>query len=155
MPKPFAITTGVHNANDVDWLWEEEGIDLAWEEHLETCPNEYHDFCGPETQGTTLYGNWVKEKGQYHPKRGGEFAAIYNPDHNTIQVVSSRYVIKCYHCSPCYPGQGDVDTSGDMWAYCLPPDMMREEWVKENAHRIYQYDRTGRSHYWKKFKQAS
>ena len=66
-----------------------------------------------------------------------EYAARYNPDHNTIQIIWSRYAISCRFCSPCYPGQGDIDSPGmETLAYCLPPELMSEEWWEENKDRI-------------------
>lgn len=131
------IITGVHNFSDTK-LYDCEFIDLTWEEHLKECKNKDHDFCGPQETDRCLFGSWIKKKGLYQPKRGGLYAAIYNTDHNTVQVVKSRFAIQCNRCSPCYPGQGDVDTPGDLWAYCLPPELFREEWLKENGHRIYE-----------------
>ena len=38
------------------------------------------------------------------------------------QVVWSKQTKRCTLCSPCYPGQGDLDTPGDFLSYDLPPE---------------------------------
>ncbi len=153
--KSFNAITGVHSASNIEWMWETNYIDLSWIEHLKECKSKYHDNCGPQEQGTSLFGGWGRKKGRYYPKCGGEYAAIYNPDYNTVQVIRSKFLIQCNFCSPCYPNQGDVDTPGNVWAYCLPPDLMGEGWLKENGHRIYEYIKTRRSHYWRKWQKAA
>ena len=131
------ITTGVYNANDVEWMWDDPSIDLDWEEHLKECKNEEHDDCGPQEPGDQLFGEWTKDKeDKYVPDMTGEYAAIFNSDHNTIQVLWSRYTIRCHHCSPCYPGQGDVDHDGVLIAYSLPYELMSQYWLDENGHRM-------------------
>ena len=156
---PHNITTGVFNCNELEqWLFDEEGIDLEYEEWLSEHDPEEEEYVGPAFQGTTLYGAWKKDKdGLYVPdKRAKEdFAAIYNGDpYYTVQVVWSRWAIQCGWCSPCYPGQGDPSSrKGDVWAYVLPPDYMAEEWLLENQDRYWQYRRSCRGNwYWKKRK---
>ncbi len=169
-------TTGVVQNNHVEFLYEDadQGIDLAWEEHLAECrgqcskchcnhdsppvpdegaepdngkcecyratpghaydPSDDHDGCGPEEQGTVLAGSWVKvyppghpehttldawgkrifEVGSkpnlygYVPDREGEYAAIVGEIY--AQVVWSKRVVRVRSlCSPCFPGQADVD----------------------------------------------
>ena len=133
-------TTGVHCGNDIEhWDDVDQGIDLDWEEHTKECPTYKEEGsceCYLEA-GTTLFGAWKKnDEGQYEPDPEGEYSAIYNPDENTIQVVRSKYRIACNLCSPCYPNQGDVDSPGDLLAFMLPPDMMREDWVTDNQERF-------------------
>lgn len=132
--------TGVHNANDIEhWDDIEQGIDLDYEAHTKECETYQQEGsceCFTDT-GTTLIGSWKKDtEDKYEPNPDGEYSAIYNPDYNTIQVVRSKYTIKCAPCSPCYPGQGDVDSPGDLIGFMLPPDMMREEWVTNNKERF-------------------
>ena len=151
--KPNCIITGVHDANSIAWLWDEEDIDLAWKLHLEECLEEDHCDCYCDNGSSIrLYGSWKSSKGIFTPSRTGEFSAIFNPDSNTLQVLRSNYVIRCNHCSPCFPGQGDVDSDGEIWAYCLPPDYMDEKWILENGHRVYQRMKSRRgNYYWKKW----
>ena len=132
--------TGVHNGNDIrHWDDFNDGIDLSYEEHIVECEGYLKEGCCEcdlET-GTTLMGDWLKgEDGLYDANPDGEYSAIYNPDLNTLQVIRSKFKIKCNWCSPCYPGQGDVDTPGDVEAYMLPPDIMDEEWLAENENRF-------------------
>jgi hypothetical protein len=114
--------------NDTDF-WDE----VSEKYHIDV-PNEMWEG------GDTLGGNWKKVNGLYEPDKSGEYSAIFNRDQNTIQVIWSKHLIRCSSCSPCYPGQGDVDCKpgkyGDQRSYMLPPDMMTEEWVAENKDRF-------------------
>jgi len=100
-----------------------------------------HDMCFCSNgDDTTLYGDWHKDRKsskwkEYNGKK--EYSAIHNENYNTIQVVKSNWIAKSYACSPCYPGQADLDTTGDLNGYCLPPELMKEEWVEENRGRLY------------------
>lgn len=161
--------TGVHSGNDIQWMWDEEGIDLLWEEFEEEAQEAFKsknwkwfseladkkitskkqaqeiidnlgDYGNDTSEGRHLFGSWKKnEEGQYEPDKSGEYSAIYNGDYNTVQVVRSKFAIRCAICSPCYPNQGDVDTPpgkyGDVYAFCLPQDIMNEEWVEKNNNK--------------------
>jgi hypothetical protein len=92
-------------------------------ECTEYAPTHEHDRCGPESfGGEVLIGSWEKDRkeGLYRPDRKGEFAAIVGVTYT--QVVWSRATKKVNLCSPCYPGQGDLDTVGEFLAYDLPED---------------------------------
>ncbi len=142
---PDHIATGVHNANYIAWLWEVEGIELGSDNNLE-------QDCAFE-QWPVLFGDWTKKNGQFVPKRGCRFAAIFNPETNTVQVVKSIFCIRCHPCSPCYPGQGDVDSVGTTWAFCLPPEYMNQKWVAENRKRIFENCRTSSgSNFWRRWR---
>jgi len=108
--------------------------DEAEEQANDFVDNEWmYDSCGTDQ----LYGSWLQdEQDKYYPDPDGEYAMIYDSNNNIYQVVYSKFAIKSYHCSPCYPGQGDIDTEGELIAYCLPPDMMDERWLEENKNRI-------------------
>jgi hypothetical protein len=118
--------TGVIHNHTAEWLIEEaiyNGINLDFEAHLAECPNEDHDFCW-ETQGTEtlLLGAWKKdENGLYEPDKSGEYSAIMSEIYT--QVVWSKHTKRCALCSPCYPGQGDLDTSGEFLTFDVPPDL--------------------------------
>lgn len=121
-------TTGVLANNKVEWLGDElmDGIDLAWEEHLKECKEDEHDRCGPDQQGDILIGTWKKdEAGLYEPDQTGEYAAIVRE--TVTQVIWSRHTDRGALCSPCYPGQVDLDTPGQYLAYTLPPSIRGEE----------------------------
>lgn len=100
----------------------------------------------PEANGRQLIGDWKKnEDGKFEPDEDGEFSAIYNPDHGTIQVVYSEYKIRCARTSPCYPHQGDVGTPPDigydtMTAYILPPELLRDEYLQKMDEYIIDED---------------
>jgi hypothetical protein len=125
--------TGVIQNNNVEWLMDEvrdnNTIDLDWEEHIkymepEEIEEEENEFDGWDSSNSTLLiGSWKKdEKGLYEPDKEGEYAAIVNE--STTQVVWSKFTKRCALCSPCYPGQGDLDTPGEWLAYTLPPDLI-------------------------------
>jgi len=77
-----------------------------------------------ETSDTQLIGSWAKDKdGLYIPDKKGKYAAIYDSNDNTMQIVWSKHAILCNKCSPCFPGQGDIDATGsDYYSFCLPID---------------------------------
>ena len=81
-----------------------------------------------ESQGDTiLIGDWEKDKdGLWDATKDGEkgFSAIVGEIYT--QVVWSKWTKRVALCSPCYPGQGDLDTPGDWLAFDLPPDMYGE-----------------------------
>ena len=82
-------------------------------EHFELC-----DVC------TYLIGDWVKgEDGLYEPNPLGEYSAIVRE--SVTQVVYSKYTKRCNLCSPCYPGQADLDSPNEdgFLAYDLPNEI--------------------------------
>jgi hypothetical protein len=126
------ITGVISNNSACQFIGDEQtkGIDLDWLEHEATCPNEEHDACFlPDSYGTVLIGSWRKdENGLWEPDKWAEkaeFSAIVNEIYT--QVVWSKYTRRSALCSPCYVGQGDLDTAGEFLAYDLPPDARDEE----------------------------
>ena len=68
------------------------------------------EYWGENGGSTLLYGDWREgEDGLYEPDTGGEYAAIYNVNENTAQVVWSRWVRYGKPASLCYPGQVDAE----------------------------------------------
>ena len=137
------VLTGVHNGNDIEH-WDDlyNGIDLGYEEHIKECESYLETGecdCDLET-GTTLIGGWILKGGLYEPDTDSEYSAIYNPDENTIQVLHSKYMIRCAYCSPCYPNQVDVDSTGEQIGYMLPIEIMTEEWITVNKGRFVNYN---------------
>jgi hypothetical protein len=134
----------IHNST-ASWLIEEadDGISVEFEVHKAECPEEDHVDCWESQPNETLLINFIecspddKEAWFGHKGEFGEFG--YKPDPNAeysaimgeiyTQVVRSKYVINCALCSPCYPGQGDLDnTYGDGYeTYSLPPSMFGED----------------------------
>ena len=76
------------------------------------------DMC--EAGGDLLVGTWKQDPdGKYTHDESGEYAGILRED--VLQVVFSKFTTRAALCSPCYPGQADLDTPGGYLAYCLPP----------------------------------
>ena len=143
------IITGVHCANSIAWLWEKESIDLFADQQ----GNKADLYDCYNNTGPQLFGSWIRKNGHYFPSSKGAMSAVFDPDTNTVQVVRSNHIIRCHRCSPCYPNQGDVDTAGSLWAYCLPPYLMTKRWIKENEHRILKRKKSLKgSHYWKRWR---
>ena len=146
-------TTGVVSNHSIEFLsevmFESGSIDLNWEEHIKECqglcshcrcehesgkcdcstleheydPTGEHDNCGPRETGTVLIGGWKKDSdGKLEANRESEYSAIVGE--TETQVVWSRHTTRASLCSPCFPGQADLNTPGDVLAYCLPPEMM-------------------------------
>ena len=121
-------TTGVPNSNDPEFLYEEafrSGIDINFEEHCKECKNEYHDNCWMDDEPTYLIGFKKNEKGEHVLDEKAEYSAIVGQQET--QVLRSGYVSRVTLCSPCFPGQGDLDTPGEFLAYNLPPEMWGEK----------------------------
>lgn len=117
--------TGVLNMTAPEWWLEEVtrlGIDIDFEEHLKECNKEYHDDCYYNDCLSYIIGYKKDEKGDFVPDTASEFSAILNGNENTTQVTHSKWVSRAALCSPCYPGQGDLVSSGDYLAYTLPID---------------------------------
>src|SRR6266545_2379627 len=113
-------------------------IDLDWEEHQKTCNDTecksggHQDWAESGESGDKLIGFWKKDEqsGLYEPDETKEYAAIVRSD--VVQVVWSQRTVRVpAMCSPCYPGQADLD-SGEVTnslpgyeghlAYTLPAD---------------------------------
>lgn len=126
--------TGVAQNNRVEFLSEEidAGTDITLEEYVddnfEGLESEEVDKAIEDwdsSQDTILIGKWRKDSnGQYEPDPSGEYAAIVGEVYT--QVVFSKVTKRCALCSPCYPGQGDLDTPGDFLTYDLPADVYGE-----------------------------
>lgn len=138
---PEEPTTGVLTGNQID-NWPYDWIDLGYVdmrndhgdidgynpdcEHCQEWERYCLDMYEPNGMESHLWGDWkLDDDGLYEPDKTGEYAAIYNPNENTVQVVWSRYTTTAAMCSPCYPGQADIGTPGRQPAYTLPPDMMQ------------------------------
>lgn len=125
--------TGVVSNNTPEWLNEEidKGINLDYEDYMASAEDGEpeddeveHDFMEYESQpsDTILIGAWIKDQdGKYEPDPEGEYSAICGEVYT--QVVQSKFTKRTNLCSPCYPGQGDLDTPGSWLAYDLPADI--------------------------------
>ncbi len=97
-------------------------------------PIDEHEMCGPQERGTILAGSWKLVDDKYEPDPdapGAEYAAIIGESY--AQVVWSKTVVRVRSlCSPCYPGQADVErskivTEGGYLAYDFPADMYGDQ----------------------------
>lgn len=125
-------TTGVINTNRViqfiiDEI-DENGIDLDFEEHCKDCHKEDHDLCYISLSPTYLIGDWRKDDdGRYIVDKSGKngYAAICAEIYT--QVVWSKYIRYGDLCSPCFPGQVNLESDdGDYAVYDLPPEAYEE-----------------------------
>jgi hypothetical protein len=118
--------TGVIQNNNVEFLNDEifssKSIDLDYEIFLKSNPSEEEVESYESDNNTYLIGDWIKRNGKYQPKKSGEFAAIVEECYT--QVVYSKNFKRCALCSPCYPGQGDLDNEGEFLTYNLPLDLI-------------------------------
>lgn len=142
--KDADCVTGVMYANYPIWLWDMDYIDLMFEEAIQELKDqgrtedeiydelEYFESSG----GRQLYGAWIQtEDGMFDIDKNSkrDFAAIYNSNENTIQVVWSKYYKLCNWASPCYPHQGDLESDGDVPAYVLPDDMFDKSMLDKES----------------------
>jgi len=118
--------TGVIQNNSIEFLNDEifssKSIDLDWEEFLKSNPTDEEKEAYESDSPTVLIGDWIKRNGKYQPKKSGEFSAIVGEIYT--QVVYSKNFKRCGLCSPCYPGQGDLDSTGEFLTYTLPEDLI-------------------------------
>jgi hypothetical protein len=154
------ISGGVIDQNDLDLDWfdgvlsSRGAIDEGWVEHRKHCKKKDHDFCTVEG-GRVLIGSWKRAR-VYFPvdpislkpptpsyymdwvaDQTGEFAAVYNRDKYTIQVVWSIWAQRGRLASMSYPNQISLlsDEEYGYLAYSLPADAYDgrafEEWGGE------------------------
>ena len=131
--------TGVTSANNIKWEIVENEICLTCEEIYEEFENgdpecDYgegchcEDFVECDSSHDKIFGDWKKnEEGKYEPDENGEFSAIIRE--SEIQVVWSKYTAKNRQlCSPCFPGQVDLDSgNGSFTGYTLPDYLIYKE----------------------------
>lgn len=120
-------TTGVINSSRPEWLHEDifNGINFDYELHCKECTNEEHDTCYYDDDSTYLIGYKLNEKtGLYDIDYSAEYSAIVSTQYT--QVTNSKWVSRTTLCSPCFPGQGDLDTPGEFLAFTLPPEVWGE-----------------------------
>lgn len=148
--------TGVISMNSVEseWLFDNEICPTCEElidelNNLEYCPicgdvhldeDGFCPACGYDKEKDMdfvecfdhekLVGDWIKDdEGYYIPDETGEFAGIVSSSSfNCIQVIWSKHTKKGFAlCSPCFPGQADLDSEGEFTAFILPEDLMRKD----------------------------
>lgn len=84
------------------------------------------DFLECDPSHLKLFGDWTLDTKthQYEANHQEEFASILRED--VVQVVWSRHIATGAPCSPCYPGQIDLDSPGEFKAYTLPSYLLQE-----------------------------
>ena len=74
---------------------------------------------------TTLYYDFKESLGFYIiPDKKSPYSMIVGEIYS--QIIRSRYYTLSAMCSPCFPGQGDLDTIGIYKAYCPDPDSINQ-----------------------------
>lgn len=129
-------TTGVLSSNSIAWEFVDDEICLTCEQNVKGIEsNEDLDddekqneieFLECDSSHDKIIGDWKKDDGGlYTQDETGEFAAIVRE--TVIQVVWSKFVTTGNLCSPCYPGQVDLDSEGEFKAYTLPDYLLRKD----------------------------
>lgn len=133
--KPVTGVTTLNSNSVPEWFDEEfyNAIDLNFIEFERDLLNqleqglidadtfEYERDCYESDSTTYLLGDWLlDDDNKYYPDPDGDYSAIYDNNDNTLQIVQSKTTRRCNHCSPCFPGQADLDSDGEFLAYCLP-----------------------------------
>lgn len=123
---------GVANSSDIDWDFLEERC-LTCEAIIEEADREATE-AGEELEcldiecdgsHTKILGDWREAAdGKLEPDPEGEYAIVVGEIY--AQVLFSKTTKRCALCSPCYPGQGDLDTPGEFLTYALPEGVCRE-----------------------------
>lgn len=137
--KPVTGVLSIHSV-DCSILSDEciNGIDLDYQEALKEFENDYQGEKESEeyeealqyfndmyesNDSNVLIGKWKTDSdGKYMPDETGDYSAIARE--SVIQIVWSKTTTRAALCSPCYPGQADLDSEGNYLAYTLPDDMM-------------------------------
>ena len=130
--------TGVLSSNSIAWEFVDNEICLDCEQAYKEFENGTHeceygddcncaDFLECDSSHDKIIGDWKidTKDGKYDVDKTGEFAAIVRE--TTIQVVWSKFIAKGAPCSPCYPGQIDLDSTGEFLAYTLPDYLLGKE----------------------------
>jgi hypothetical protein len=134
--------TGVLSNNSVAWEFVDDEQCLDCEQAYKEFENGSHtceygegcnceDFLECDGSHTKIIGDaWVLDTktGKYDVIKDNpelEFAAIVNE--TTVQVVWSKFTARGNVCSPCYPGQIDLDSDGEFLAYTLPDYLLYKE----------------------------
>jgi len=124
---------GVVPVTTPEWLQEDidsQSIDLGWLEHLKSCPKPEHYDC-ERASGCYLIGFEVNDDDEFCIDDGAEYSAVIGETY--CFVHKSRWVQRCALCSPCFPGQGDLESKGDYLTYTLPPEIWGDEEVNEKV----------------------
>ena len=130
LPTDPTPVVGVANTNDLDFdtLYSLQSYDPVLVDHLREEHGDGSD-CDCEWEATTEYhadAPFVETpKGLDAP--GASLLLKVNWDCFTVQVLQSPVVETHGRCSPCYPGQADLDAVGSLLCFALPPDLRAQE----------------------------
>jgi hypothetical protein len=125
------VITGVGNVSNLDFdmlddLNSRTIMDEIEEEHKETCKDCTDDFdCFGLTDGELPEHYWI---GEYtdgdimNDEIVGDYTTHIIVGETYYQVIKSPYVVLRGLCSPCFPGQADLDSKGDYPCYGLQGD---------------------------------
>lgn len=132
--------TGVISNNNIAWEFIDDEICLTCEESFKEFEDSTHecedgedcncaDFIECDSSHDKIIGDWILDTktGQYSPDQNGEFAAIVRE--SETQVVFSKYTKRGDLCSPCFPGQVDLDSGGVFLGYDLPKELKYGEYL--------------------------
>lgn len=119
--------TGVGNINDIDFdsLYGLSSLDLDFEAHKAECKK-----CQAE-EDCEVAMDWqpsvemFAEKFEMEKGTWGSFGDLLikvNYDYGTYQVLLSPKTEFHGKCSPCYPGQANIDSTGNIECYVLPDE---------------------------------
>lgn len=128
--------TGVINTNKINWEFVNNEICLTCNDIIKNIQNDKSltedekenelEFIECNSDHTKLIGDWIlNDNGKYESDLEGEYSAIVNETYTQV-VFSSDNFKHCRLCSPCFPGQGDLDSVGDYVTYALP-DYLTED----------------------------
>lgn len=126
---PIVGVASIHDF-DLDALTSLHEFDPAWEEHKETCEKykaEGECDCMDYAETDITYyadAEWQKGEDGLWDAPGATMKFASN-DRGYVQVLLSPHTERHGKCSPCYPGQADLDAEGDLLCYAVPPDMKR------------------------------
>jgi hypothetical protein len=117
--------------NGLEWIHDDIFSSDAIDPDFVPCECEFCCYCSDGYEQSTSYIGFRMVEGtadnpKYEPDPEAEYSAIASLGSygsNNLQVVASKWGIKCALCSPCYPGQGDADTPGDFLCYSVPPSV--------------------------------
>jgi len=131
------MMVGVCTGRILRWEFIEDMLPCNNCDYFQACSDDVESECN---QDMRLLGNWVYNNKSKKYESNGGFSAIYDSNDNYVQVINSDYVILCNEASFCFIGQGDIESEGDLYAYCPPPELLNEKWYNENKHRIKHID---------------
>ena len=125
--------TGVLSINSLNWEYIDNEICLTCLEIISNIESDESlsdeqkqnelDYIECDPSHDKIIGDWKQdEHNKYYPDESKEYAAILREF--TLQVVYSKHLATGALCSPCYPGQVDLDSTGDYLAYTLPEEMI-------------------------------